>query len=86
MLYALGEHKTELTSEDLMVDSPYNTYRYPGLPAGPISNPGLDSLDAALHPEETSYYFYALDTDGTHHFSETNQEHQAFLDQLETAQ
>lgn len=86
VLYALGEHKTELTSEDLMVDSPYNTYRYPGLPAGPISNPGLDSLDAALHPEETNYYFYALDTDGTHHFSETNQEHQAFLDQLETAQ
>lgn len=86
VLYALGEHKEALTAEDLTVDSPYNTYRYPGLPAGPISNPGLDSLDAALHPESTNYYFYALDTDGTHHFSETNQEHQAFLDQLETAQ
>lgn len=86
VLYALGEHKTELTSDDLRVDSPYNTYRYPGLPVGPIANPGLDSLEAALHPEDTNYYFYALDTDGTHHFSETNEEHEAFLDQLETAQ
>ena len=86
VLYALGENREELTSEDLMIDSPYNTHRYPGLPAGPIANPGLASLEAALYPEETSYYFYALDTDGTHHFSETYQEHNAFLESLETAQ
>ncbi len=85
VLYALGEHRGELTSEDLMVDSPYNTRRYPGLPIGPIANPGLASLEAALYPEDTNYYFYALDTDGTHHFSETYQEHNAFLEQLETA-
>ena len=86
VLYALGEHKTELTAEDLMVDSPYNTRRYPGLPIGPIANPGLDSLEAALHPEDTNYYFYALDTDGTHHFSETYTEHNQFLESLESAQ
>lgn len=83
VLYALGEHKTELTAADLMVDSPYNTRKYPGLPIGPIANPGLDSIEAALHPEETNYYFYALDTDGMHHFSETYQEHEDFLEQLE---
>ena len=86
VLYALGEHKTKLTAEDLMVDSPYNTRRYPGLPIGPIANPGLDSLEAALHPEDTDYYFYALDTDGTHHFSETYTEHNQFLESLESDQ
>lgn len=84
VLYALGEHKETLTAEDLMVDSPYNTRLYPGLPVGPIANPGLASIQAALNPEDTNYYFYALDTDGTHHFSETYQEHQDFLAQLET--
>ena len=83
VLYALGEHKETLTAEDLMVDSPYNTRRYPGLPVGPIANPGLASIQAALNPEDTNYFFYALDTDGTHHFSETNQEHEQFLSQLE---
>ncbi len=86
VLYALGEHKEVLTNEDLMVDSPYNTRRYPGLPAGPIANPGLASLQAALYPEETDYYFYALGTDGMHHFSETYQEHEQFLDTLEEGQ
>lgn len=83
VLYALGEHKETLTAEELMVDSPYNTRRYPGLPVGPIANPGLASIQAALDPENTDYFFYALDTDGTHHFSETNQEHEEFLAQLE---
>lgn len=83
VLYALGQHKETLTAADLMVDSPYNTRKYPGLPIGPIANPGLSSLKAALYPEDTSYYFYALDQDGTHHFSETYQEHTRFLEQLE---
>lgn len=80
VLYALGEHKEKLTSQDLMVDSPYNTRRYPGLPAGPISNPGLGSIRAALYPEDTNYYFYALGKDGRHHFSETYQQHEQFLE------
>ena len=83
VLYALGEHKATLTAADLMVDSPYNTRKYPGLPIGPISNPGISSLKAALYPEDTSYYFYALDKTGKHHFSETYEEHQKFLDSLE---
>lgn len=77
--YALGEHKATLTYEDLEIDSPYNTYLYPGLPAGPISNPGLNSLKAALNPASTDYYYYALDVDGMHHFSRNKEEHEAFL-------
>lgn len=80
--YALEEHKAELTYEDLKIDSPYNTYLYTGLPIGPISNPGLSSLKAAIWPENTSYYYYALDTDGLHHFSKNAQEHEEFLESL----
>ena len=80
--YALGERKANLSYADLQIDSPYNTYTNPGLPAGPIANPGLNSLKAALHPADTSYYFYALDEDGTHHFSETAEEHEQFLENL----
>lgn len=85
VLYALGEHKEHLTTQDLMVDSPYNTRRYPGLPAGPISNPGLGSLRAAVYPENTNYYFYALGTDGKHHFSENYLQHEQFLESDEFA-
>lgn len=85
VLYALGERKEHLTSQDLMVDSPYNTRRYPGLPAGPIANPGLASIRAALYPEDTKYYFYALGTDGRHHFSATYQQHEQFLESEEYA-
>lgn len=81
--YALGERKANLTYDDLEIDSPYNTYRNPGLPIGPISNPGLNSLNAALHPQDTDYFWYALDTDGTHHFSQTQAEHEAFLASLQ---
>ena len=66
--YAMGEHKEHLTNEDLQVDSPYNTYLYPGLPPGPIANPGLASIRAALSPESTGYYFYALNKNGKHEF------------------
>lgn len=83
--YALGEHKEHLTNDDLMIDSPYNTRRYPGLPKGPIANPGLASIRAALYPENTDFYFYALGKDGKHHFSETYQEHDQFLESDEYA-
>ena len=84
--YVLEERKEKLTAEDLAISSPYNTYTNPGLPAGPIANPGLSSIRAALAPEKTNYYFYALDTDGRHHFSETYYEHQAFLEGLKNEQ
>lgn len=65
------------TSADKEIDSPYNTYMYKGLPAGPISNPGMASLYAALNPESTNYYFYALNpATNRHEFSRTLAEHQ----------
>ena len=81
IFYALGEHKSALTAEDLQVDSPYNTYRYQGLVPGPISNPGLDSISAALDPEDTSYYYYVLNPEaGVHDFSKTLEEHEKKVD------
>lgn len=81
LIYALGGTLDgALTDEDKQIDSPYNTYNHAGLPAGPIANPGLSSITAALNPSDTSYYFYALDNaTGEHHFSETYNEHNAFL-------
>ena len=79
MVYALGG-KTDLTAEDLRIEHPYNTYLNTGLTPGPISNPGLSSLKAALDPAESSYYYYVLDVStGDHHFSKTYEEHQAFI-------
>ena len=81
ILYALGEHKEELTAEDLQIDSPYNTRNHQGLPPGPIANPGLASLQAALNPDDTTYHYYALDKETKrHHFSETYAEHEDFLE------
>lgn len=78
IVYALNG-KTDLTAEDLRVDSPYNTYTNIGLTPGPISNPGLASIKAALEPSDTNYYFYVLDPSvGSHHFSTTEAEHEAF--------
>ena len=77
IFYALGYHKESLSAEDLQIDSPYNTYLYTGLIPGPISNPGLDSIRAALDPENSTYYYYVLDTStGLHRFSKTYTEHQ----------
>lgn len=81
LVYALG--KTELTAEDKLIDSPYNTYTHEGLIPGPISNPGRSSLDAALDPEDTKYYFYALDPAANiHRFFRTYQEHLDFVNSL----
>lgn len=66
------------TEADRAIDSPYNTYLYAGLPAGPISNPGMESLYAAMNPNSTSYYYYVLNPEtGLHDFSRTYAEHQA---------
>ena len=68
---------------DKTLDSPYNTYKYAGLPPTPICNPSLLSIQAALSPTDTKYYFYALDpSTGLHHFSKTFAEHQNFLNSL----
>lgn len=81
--YVLPERKEILTNADKAVISPYNTYTNAGLPIGPISNPGITSIRAALYPMETSYYFYASDPDAINHkFFETGYEYQAYLDSL----
>ena len=79
LLYALPDHEGAITSEDMQTDSPYNLYQHAGLPPTPISNPGLAAIDAALNPNSTDYYYYALGTDGRHHFSTTLAEHNAFV-------
>jgi UPF0755 protein len=75
--YALGGHRDRLLFKDLEVDSPYNTYRNPGLPPGPICSPGRASLEAAVRPDSTPYlyFFWIGDSLGTHTFSETYGEH-----------
>ena len=81
--YALDERKEVLSNADKAIISPYNTYTNAGLPAGPIANPGINSIRAALYPADTDYYFYALGNDGVHKFSKTYYEHQDFLASLE---
>lgn len=80
--YVLPERKKILTNADKAIISPYNTYTNAGLPVGPIANPGVASLRAALHPADTNYYFYAINPKGGHYFSENVYEHQAVLDML----
>lgn len=70
------------TEEDKSIDSPYNTYLYKGLPPGAIANPGSEAIWAAMNPKNTNYYYYALGTDGLHHFTQSYAEHQNFLASL----
>jgi len=73
--YILEEPKERLDENDLKIESPYNTYLHKGLPPGPICNPGLDSIIAALEPEEEDYLYFVLGENGRHIFSKTYQEH-----------
>jgi UPF0755 protein len=73
--YILGKTSAELTLKDLQIDSPYNTYANKGLPPAPISNPGLNSIEAVLHPIPNQYIFYLSDKDGITRFSKTHDEH-----------
>jgi len=75
--YALGAWKPRLRYKDLNVVSPYNTYRHPGLPPGPICNPGTAALEAAAHPAQTDMMFFVADGQGTHRFSRYYNEHLA---------
>ena len=83
IIYALGEHKEALTAEDLAIDSPYNTRTHAGLVPGPISNPGLSSINAALNFADTNYYYYVLNPEtGTHQFSKTYEEHLEWVEKF----
>ncbi len=73
--YALGEHRRQLSYQDLKVDSPYNTYIHLGLPPEPICNPGLASLKAALYPAQTDDLFFVSQGNGWHYFSRYYNQH-----------
>jgi UPF0755 protein len=74
-LYELGKASHELTADDLAIDSPYNTYLYPGLPPGPIGNPGMMAIEAVLSPLETDYLYYLTGADGAFYYARTFEEH-----------
>jgi UPF0755 protein len=73
--YAKGSWD-KITVEDYKIDSPYNTYKYPGLPPGPICNPGLESIKAVLYPEKTDYLYFFHTKDGRTFYSKTKEEHE----------
>lgn len=68
-------YRGKIFKSDIMFDHPYNTYRYKGLPPGPIASPSYDALAAALEPEPTPYLYFVAKGDGSHHFSGTLNEH-----------
>jgi len=73
--FLTGQKTTKISLEDLQIDSPYNTYKYQGLPLGPICNPGFQSILAALYPKESDYWYYLSTTEGDTIFSKTLEEH-----------
>jgi UPF0755 protein len=78
VIYALqrvGRYDGNLTRENMQIDSPYNTYRYAGLPPGPIASPGRSSLEAALAPAAVDYLYFVSRNDGSHVFSKTYDQH-----------
>jgi len=75
--YILGVNKWIYSTEDIGIDSPYNTYQNTGLPPGPINNPGLSAIQAAVYPISTSYYFFLSAPDGQTIYSQTFEEHSA---------
>ncbi len=70
-----GRYQGTIHQSDLQYDSPYNTYKYPGLPPGPIANPGRASLEAAMHPAQSDYLYFVSDNNGHHRFARTLDEH-----------
>jgi UPF0755 protein len=78
VIYALqraGRYTGNLHHDDLAFDSPYNTYRYAGLPPGPIASPGAASLAAAVHPATVDYLYFVSRNDGSHEFARSLDEH-----------
>jgi UPF0755 protein len=74
--YALGGEPRRLLYRDLEIESPYNTYKYKGLPPGPIGNPSKSSILAVLNPQESPYFYFVATGNGGHYFAKTAAEHQ----------
>jgi UPF0755 protein len=86
VIYALklaGKWDGNIRKPDLMIESPYNTYRYPGLPPGPVANPGLASLRAAAAPASTGYLYFVARNDGSHAFTTNIGEHNRNVNQYQ---
>lgn len=83
VIYALSNFDGNLRKRDLLIHSPYNTYRFRGLPPGPIANPSQLSLLAVLYPAETNDLYFVSKNDGTHQFSETLSEHERAVDRYQ---
>ena len=81
VLYAKGVWQSSVTTDDRKINSPYNTYLHTGLPPGPIANPGIKAIDAALQPAQTGYFFYLSDPQGHNHYARTNDEFARLLKQ-----
>jgi UPF0755 protein len=75
--YATGKYETQPSADDLNIDSPYNTYKYRGLPAGPIGNPSLLAIKAAIYPKANNYWYFLTTDDGKMIYSKTFEEHKA---------
>lgn len=73
--YILSKPSADITASDLKIDSPYNLRKYPGLPPGPIANPGIASIRAAMHPKDSPYWYYLHGSDGVIRYAETNDGH-----------
>jgi UPF0755 protein len=73
--YVTGGDDPSVSLADRDLDSPYNTYQYPGLPPGPISNPGMNALRAVWNPEENDYYYFLTDSQGNVYYAKTHDEH-----------
>jgi UPF0755 protein len=73
--FITGKKDANISIEETKIDSPYNTYKYKGLPLGPISNPGLESIIAAIYPESSDYWYYLSTPEGETVFSKTLEEH-----------
>jgi UPF0755 protein len=74
-VYGIRAFAGKISKKDILRETPYNTYRIPGLPPGPIGNPGEDSIKAVLYPEQTTYLYFVARKDGTHQFSASLDEH-----------
>jgi len=70
-----GRYRGTIYQSDLQFESPYNTYKYPGLPPGPIANPGAGSLEAAMHPAKSGFLYFVSDNNGHHRFAQSAAEH-----------
>jgi UPF0755 protein len=81
VLYAKGVWQSSVTTDDRKINSPYNTYLHTGLPPGPIANPGIKAIDAALQPAQTGYFFYLSDKQGHNHYAKNNDEFAKLLKQ-----